>query len=326
MSKLSNQHPKLNKMPSFPKPNFVFNYNLQTEIQNLRTHKTTREIPDKSMDRLLLGSWNVANLGLQIRQPDHYKLIAEIIGWFDIIAIQEVNDNLEGLKAIESELPAEYDLIFSDKGGNNERSAIIYDSEIISQLELVGEIAVPPKDHKYIKLDGVAQEFKGFDRNPYLCSFQWKNAVFILITVHSFSGDNVKHDLERRALEAYAIGRYADLRNKSKNAFTKNIIALGDFNIPMTEKGDVVYDALVKRGLKLPEHSTKVYSNITKDKMYDQIAFLPSIKSKIVKHGVFDYDTKIFPDLWNNMSPKDFRAYLRYYISDHRPLWMQLDL
>ncbi|MCP4974921.1 MAG: hypothetical protein GY931_02050 [Maribacter sp.] len=22
----------------------------------------------------------------------------------------------------------------------------------------------------------------------------------------------------------------------------------------------------------------------------------------------------------------DFRAYLRYYISDHRPLWMQLDL
>lgn len=313
-------------MPSFPKPNFVFNFDVQTEVQNLLAHKDTREIPEKSMDRLLLGSWNVANLGLHIRHADHYKLLAEIIGWFDIIAIQEVNDKLEGLKAIESELPAEYNLIFSDKGGNNERSAIIYDSTIINQLELVGEIAVPPKDHRYIKLTGVAQKFTGFDRNPYMCSFQWKNKIFVLITVHSFSGKDVRYDLERRALEALAIGRYADLRNKSNNTFSKNIIAVGDFNIPKTEKGDVVYDALVKRGLKLPEHSTKVYSNITNDKTYDQIAFLPSIKSKIVRHGVFDYDTKIFPNLWNSMTAIDFRAYLRYYISDHRPLWMQLDL
>ena len=236
------------------------------------------------------------------------------------------NDNLEGLKALESLLPSEYDLVFSDKGGNNERSAFIYDSEIINQLELVGEIAVPPKDHKYIKINGFTQKFTGFDRNPYLCSFQWKNTVFILITVHSFSGGTSKHDLERRALEALAIGRYADLRNNSKNAFSKNIIAVGDFNIPKVEKGDIVYDALIKRGLKLPEHSTKVYSNITDDKMYDQIAFLPSIKSKIVQHGVFDYDTEIFPDLWQNETPLNFRAYLRYYMSDHRPLWMQLDL
>ena len=139
-------------MPSFPKPNFVFNFDFQAEVQNLLAHKVTREIPDKTIDKLLLGSWNVANLGLHIRHTDHYKLIAEIIGWFDIIAIQEVNDNLEGLMAIESELPAEYNLIFSDKGGNNERSAFIYDSTIINQLELVGEIAVPPKDHRFIKL------------------------------------------------------------------------------------------------------------------------------------------------------------------------------
>ena len=93
----------------------------------------------------------------------------------------------------------------------------------------------------------------------------------------------------------------------------------------MTQKGDIVYDALIKRGLKLPEHSTKVYSNISNDKMYDQIAFLPSIKSKIVTHGVFDFDTAIFPELWQNETPVNFRAYLRYYLSDHRPLWMQLN-
>jgi len=313
-------------MPSYPKPDFVHPFTVNTEIQRLRTHKATREIPDKTANKLLLGSWNIANLGLQVRTRDHYKLIAEILDWFDIIAVQEVNDNLEGLRAIESELPSKYSLIFSDKGGNNERSAFIYDNSIINQLELVAELSIPPKDHKDIKLKGVDSKFTGFDRNPYLCSFQWKNETFILITVHLFSGGTARHDLERRALEAYAVGRFADLRNGSKNAFSKNIIALGDFNIPMIEKGDVVYEALIKRGLLLPEHSTKVYSNISNDKMYDQIAFLPSIKSKVVKHGVFDYDEVIFSELWQNDTEANFKKYLRYYISDHRPLWMQLDL
>ncbi len=312
-------------MPAFPKPGFSFNFDVPIEIEHLRAHKITREIPSKLDDKLLIGSWNVANLGLHKRWVEHHQLIAEIISWFDIIAIQEVNDNLESLRAIESELPSHYSLLFSDKGGNNERSAFIYDNRVIQQLELIGEIGIPPSEQKHIKLKGVTQKFKGFDRNPFLGSFQWRNTVFALITVHSFSGDVVKHDLERRALEAYAISRYADLRKNSKNAFTKNIITLGDFNIPKVEKGDVVYDALVKRGLKLPEHSTKVYSNITNDKMYDQIAFLPALKSAIVTHGVFDFDTKIFPQLWKNETPLNFRKYLRYYISDHRPLWMQLE-
>ncbi|MEO9892996.1 endonuclease/exonuclease/phosphatase family protein [Aurantibacter sp.] len=312
-------------MPAYEKPNFVHPFNVATEIEHLRNHKITRNIPDKSNDKLLIGSWNIANLGLQIRMEDHYEILAEILNWFDVIAIQEVNDNLVGLRAIESFMPSNYNLVFSDKGGNNERSAFIYDSSLINQLELVGEISVPPKDHAYIKLKGVTSKFTGFDRNPYLCSFQWKNETFILITIHSFSGGKSKVDLERRALEAYAVGRYADLRNGSKNAFSKNIIALGDFNIPMIEKGDVVYEALIKRGLKLPEHSTRVYSNISNDSMYDQIAFLPSIKSKIVTHGVFDFDDAIFPELWEN-SISDFKKYLRYYISDHRPMWMQLDL
>ncbi|MCB4808065.1 endonuclease/exonuclease/phosphatase family protein [Tamlana sp. 62-3] len=313
-------------MPSFAKPKFSFPFILNDEINHLKAHKTLREIPDKVDDKLLIASWNIANLGLQDRHTDHYKLIAEIINWFDVVAVQEVNANLEGLRNIESELPSYYSLIFSDRGGNNERSAFIYDNRKIKLLELVGEIAVAPKDHKYIKIKGITETFTGFDRNPYLCSFQWQNFTFILITVHSFSGSTSKSDLNRRALEAYAISRYADLNRKNKNAFSKNIIALGDFNIPKVEPGDVVYNALLSRGLLLPYHSTKVYSNISNDKQFDQIAFLPDIKSKIVNNGVFDFDTAIFPELWQNETPKNFRSYLRYYISDHRPLWMQLDL
>ena len=36
----------------------------------------------------------------------------------------------------------------------------------------------------------------------------------------------------RRALEAYAVARWADLRRKDKDAYVSNIIALGDFNLP----------------------------------------------------------------------------------------------
>lgn len=312
-------------MPAFPKPKFIYNFNVSDEIDKLVQHKTLRGIPDKSDTKLLISSWNIANLGLQNRWEQHYQIISEIINWFDIIAIQEVNDNLKGLKEIEARLPSHYELVFSDKAGNNERFAFAYDSRKVNQLELVGEISVPPKDHKYIKLTDVQEKFTGFDRSPFLCSFQWRNSTLILINVHSYFGSENDKDLSRRALEAYAISRYADLRGKSKNAFSKNIIAMGDFNLPKVDKGDKIYKALLKRGLKLPKHSSKVYSNIKDDKQYDQIAFLPSIKSKIEANGIFDFDHVIFPDLWQESKSK-FRSYLRYYISDHRPIWIQLDL
>ena len=100
---------------------------------------------------------------------------------------------------------------------------------------------------------------------------------------------------------------------------------MGDFNIPKVEVGDQTYDALMKRGLKLPEHSTQIYSNINNDMQYDQIAFLPDLKSKITANGVFDFDEVLFPDLWQTSVP-NFKKYMKYYISDHRPLWLELEL
>ena len=100
---------------------------------------------------------------------------------------------------------------------------------------------------------------------------------------------------------------------------------MGDFNLPLVKKGDPIYEALTAKGLQLPEHSTRVYSNITNDQQYDQIVFFPALKSKILKHGVFSFDMKLFGDLWQQSQSK-FRAYLRYYISDHRPMWVELSL
>jgi len=118
-------------MPSFPRPSFTHNYQVDIEINNLKNYQNTapgRAIPAKDSNRLLIATWNIANLGLQDRNDNAYQLIAEMISWFDMIALQEVNDNLIGLRSITQNLPSSFKVIFSDKAGNNERLAFIYDT------------------------------------------------------------------------------------------------------------------------------------------------------------------------------------------------------
>lgn len=38
--------------------------------------------------------------------------------------------------------------------------------------------------------------------------------------------------------------------------------------------------------------------------------------------GVFDFDDAVFRSLYEDET-RDFLAYVRYYLSDHRPLWAQ---
>jgi hypothetical protein len=39
--------------------------------------------------------------------------------------------------------------------------------------------------------------------------------------------------------------------------------------------------------------------------------------------GVFDFDGALFRTLWNTQPEDEFFDYVRYYISDHRPLWAE---
>jgi len=315
-------------MPPFDKPDFTHDYDPPSEIDALwayRQNKPGRAIPDKAVDRLLVATWNVANLGMQERRDKDYRLIAELVSWFDLVAMQEINDNLSGLRAIQPHLPSSFRVLFSDYAGNDERLGFLYDASKVTLLEKVGEVAIPPSDHRYIKLPITQQKFDGFDRNPYLAAFQCGLFTFVLVNVHLYFGSDSTISKNRRSLEAYAVGRWADLRRKSKNAYTRDIIVLGDFNLPKVEPGDPIYQALTKRGLHLPEHSTEIGSSIATDSHYDQIAFFPGeTQSEFTgKSGVFDFDGALFATLWETRSREDFIAYMRYYISDHRILWAE---
>lgn len=319
-------------MPSFPKPKFDHTVNLSKEIKAIRKYRDSKPdlmIPAAKTKNLRIATWNIANLGEQQREEAHLKILAEIISWFDLIAVQEVKENAAHFRKIVKYAGSKYKFIFSDAAGNNERLAFIYDSTKIQVLEEIAEYAIPPSDYTDIKLAGISAAFKGFDRSPYLVSFKTGSFQFTLMTVHLYFGDDTDiKKLGRRCLEVYAVARWADLRTKSKYTYNdiRDVFALGDFNLPKIDKEDIVYKALVKRGLELPEHTSLVYSNLNNDKQYDQIAFLPGSKSRIISSGIFPFDNAAFADIYTTKTKTEFKGYMKYYLSDHRPMWIEVDI
>jgi endonuclease/exonuclease/phosphatase family metal-dependent hydrolase len=312
-------------MPPFPKPETSYDYKLDEELAALREHRGERQIPDKASDRLLLATWNIANFGVQERREKDLELLAEILGWFDLVAIQEVATNLKHLYSVRELLPASHRLLISDTGGNDERTAFLFDSEKVELLELIGRFAVPPSDFRFIHVEGIDQAFLGFDRTPYIAAFQVHGFRFILASVHLFYGSDSERDVGRRALETYAVARWADLNRNHKHAYARDILALGDFNLPETKPGDPIFEALTSRGLQIPEHASVVGgTSLGGRNHYDQIAFFPGETEEYNQAiGVFDFDSCLFREHWNANQPAPFLAYCRYYLSDHRPLWAE---
>jgi len=312
-------------MPPFPKPDSSFDYELEAELAALREHKELRDVPSPGGDRLLLATWNIANFGVQERREKDHRLIAEILGWFDLVAVQEVADNLADLYAVRELLPESYRLLISDTAGNDERTAFVYDTTKVELLELVGRLSIPVNDLRFIKLPGVEQEFRGFDRSPYLAAFEAGAFRFVLASVHLYFGSDAAEDMDRRSLEAFAVARWADLRSDDPHAYASDIIALGDFNLPAVEPDDPIFQALTARGLVLPEYSTEVGgSSLGGHKHYDQMAFFPGETQEFNQRiGPFDFDNALFRELWDPAAPAPFLAYTRYYVSDHRPLWAE---
>jgi endonuclease/exonuclease/phosphatase family metal-dependent hydrolase len=315
-------------MPPFPKPRFDYTYDVAAEtraMRHYRDHEPGRAIPKKASGRLLLATWNIANLGVQDRLDDDYKLIAEVVSWFDLVAVQEVNDNLRGIEAIHDRLPKKYQLLFSDASGNQERQAFLFDTTRVSRLREIGRLSIPPSHTSQIKLPGTTTAFPGFDRGPYLGSFESGAFRFLLANVHLFYGSPKKADIERRILETYAVAWWANKRRADPNTYVPDTIPLGDFNLPKAITGDPIYDALTYRGLEIPAHTSQIGSAIASDSHYDQIAFFPgAAKDRFTgQMNVFDFDNALFTDLYKDRGLKPYLAYARYHISDHRPLWAE---
>jgi len=296
-----------------------YDYDVDHEVAALETARAEAGVPERKNGQVLLASWNVARLGANQRREEDYKLLATMIGWFELVALQEVRDNLAGLRAIQAGLPDHFRVLFSDTAGNNERMAFLYDSRKVSPLEEIGEIGFSPRELTAVRATPVGKPFESFDRTPHLAAFEAETARFLLANVHLYYGTAT--ELGRRAAEAFAVASWAERRQGEKHTYTKNVLALGDFNLPKADPEDAIYQALVAKGLRVPKDvATRVGTSLGGGKQYDQVVFLPEAESLLRESGVVQFDDVLFQDL----ATAKQRQVLRYRISDHRILWFAL--
>ncbi len=289
-------------------------------------------IPARTVDStLLLATWNLREFGGNKsggRETEPLYYIAEIISHFDMVAVQEVRDNLDALDQLMDILGEWWKYLVSDvtlgDQGNNERHAFIYDTRKITFGGLAGEL-VPE-----LKKQGAAlsSDF-GFSRTPYLAGFKAGWFKFTLCTQHLFYGDE-KPDDPQRLKESQNVVKLLKKRMQSKDAWAGNSILLGDFNIFSIK--DETFQAIEKEKFQIPTNLKGKYTNAAKDRPFDQIAFLAKDVEKqlgLAKAGTFPFFDFVYRETeWQIYQPDSteakYKQWRTYKMSDHLPLWVEL--
>jgi len=276
------------------------------------------KIPSSMLDESInVATWNIREFGKKKRSEAAIHYIAEILGQFDIIGIVELREDLGDLMRVLNILGPYWRTVYSDMirdaGGNWERIAYIYDKRAVVFNGLAAE-ANPPRTKKGSEyLSDIS-----WWRSPYYASFRAGNFDFVLLTVHIRWGDSEKD----REKEIALVAEWVDAKRNEKYTEDKDIIVMGDFNIP--SRKSPLFDAVLKKGLVIPNALLKsdIGSNLEKDKRYDQILHCPIYPENFTNNGgVVDFYAGDLAPLFPGMSKNDFT----YQMSDHLPLWIQIN-
>ncbi len=308
---------------------------VQADLKILRD-ALDEQIPAKRLDdNLLIATWNIRAFGdlndkwksgdddSPKRDLQSLLAIADIVARFDVVAVQEVKDNIRALRHLLKVLGPNWGFLMTDVTlgdlGNNERMAYLFDTRKLALSGLAGELVVPPDWLEEISADALQQQFA---RTPYAVSFRCGKKTFILVTMHVLYGDSPRE----RIPELKAIARWmAEWAGRSRK-WNQNLILLGDFNIDRLD--DDLYKALTSEGLTVPEDLLNQPRSLfskpgkpEKEKFYDQIAWftgkdnLPMLSMNYLQGGSFNFADQVLQsrDLTKNQ--------LSWRISDHLPLW-----
>ena len=317
-------------------------------LLRLRT-QLKHQIPARNVtESILVATWNIREFGRNEksgpRLPESFLFIAEIISHFDLVAVQEVNENLSDLKRLMKVLGDWWNYIVTDVtsgvSGNQERIAYVYDSRKVAFDHLAGELAIPPK----LRGKGTSEQPA---RSPFICSFRTGWRRISLCSVHIYYGKSTAND-SRRVQEIDAIAGLLASRNVKRqleaDGEPDSVILIGDFNI-FNQSGDETTEALLRHDFVIPSPLRKLSgSNLTKDKYFDQIAFHDPTKMLRTSQnaGVFDFMTTLFPDDGEQEheeammrscpetytkaanKKKFYKEWRTFQMSDHFPLWIEL--
>jgi len=304
------------------------------------------ELPEKNLEQtVIIATWNIREFDSPMygeRGAESLLYLAEIISSFDLVAVQEVRQDLRALRHLMRLLGFRWRYVLTDvtegAAGNGERMAFLYDTRKIRFGGLAGELVLPPL------ADGslVAQ----VARTPFMAGFEAGWTSFELATVHIRYG-TARPDDPQRIVEIAQVAEFLRRRAVDRFAWSKNLVLLGDFNI--FARTDATMLALEAAGWMVPEELQSIPgSNVAKDRKYDQIAIRPQRFrfDRTGRAGVLDpyesvYRTEDEPTYAKIIGPaygtkKDgtprtaaqsrtyYRAWRTFQLSDHLPMWLEV--
>lgn len=315
--------------------------------------KLASEITDRvARNSLLVATWNLRDfdadrLGHGNRLRESFYYIAEVISAFDLVVLQEVSRNMEGLEVLMAILGPGWDYFATGamevRAGREERMAFVFRSDKLRFRKIAGEIALPggqitaPRDAAGGHPDGHALQFV---RAPFMVAFEAGSVRLNFCVLHLRHARAGKGALARHAAELDAMARF--FREKEDRE-REDYILIGDFGAALP--GDLVAKALERQGFDIPEALTKKRAHLEPEKYYDQIAFrLRKDRLEPGNAGTFRHFEAVFRDndedfeayadlmpedrandLWNG-GPRGYYAqqWRTWQMSDHQPLWVEL--
>lgn len=326
---------------------------IRTATNLILLKEKLKSIPEKTVDQnILIATWNIrefdsSSYGKRIDEALFY--IAEIVSRFDLMAVQEVRDDLAGLNKVMRILGKWWKVIYTDttegSKGNHERLAFVYDSRKLRFNGLAGEVVIPDIAVREKGKKTIYHPAQQLFRTPFIASFQAGWFKFMISTAHIVYGKSIKDD-PVRVKEIELLSDFLAKKIRGKHAEAKNLVLLGDFNIFHPKNKTF---AMVTKNFTVPEAIQKLPSNAPKNKHYDQIAYRLEKNVKLKKSGVFDYFETVFTTeqeteyikemgasytATSKGKQRDVKGKTRYYktywrthqMSDHLPMWVEFDI
>lgn len=228
--------------------------------------------PRRRRKSILAGTFNIRSLGqVANRSSESWLFLAHICKQFDLLAIQEVSDNLEGLQFLMKTMGRGFKLAVSDvtgaapgRRGKTERLAFVYRNSTVQMGPLASDITYD----KTYTLDSLAENdkewvdwlvgaekrvpsFVGFIRTPHCVAFEIKGRNgadpyrFTTVNAHLLYGQ----DKRERKWEFDALVSWLYTRAKKDDRMLfPDILMMGDCNVEFEDLGIKRYevDALLK--------------------------------------------------------------------------------
>ena len=312
-----------------------------------------RDIPVKTLsNNLIIATWNIRKFGGDDyggRTKEALAYIATIIERFDIIAIQEIYGDFKILDDLKVFLGEHWDYFFSDTsigmGGEDYRLGFFFDKRKVQQGGMISDLMLPSKRTRDENGQFIWKPVTQLLRPPFNVGFKIADKRLILCNMHLVFGSRQRK--KERLAELDAILNFWKSRISRKNAWSKNVVLLGNFQ---TESLEDIELKKVEESIFELSKFIEAPSNAEKTRFYNQLAFhLNQSEFRLTKNGgAFDFfesvfkleDSKEYLDKLDKLEFTDkdgktrsFQSPTFFYekfwrtaqMSDNLPVWVELE-